>query len=73
MILCVLKQILHRKKVIFIQLLESQILPFCLLLLCHKMVGKWYSGGVKGIKNASLGPLTMILFFLVSTNHISKL
>ena len=35
---CVLKQILHKKKVIFIQLLESPILPYCLLLLCHKII-----------------------------------
>ena len=39
MITCVLKQILHKKKVIFNQILESPILPFCLLLLCPKMVG----------------------------------
>ena len=50
MILCVLKQIFHKKKVIFIQLLGSPILPFCLLLLCHKIVEERYSGGVKGMK-----------------------
>ena len=44
MIICVLKQILH-KKVIFNQILESPILPYCLLLLCHKMVGWQYSKG----------------------------
>ena len=38
MIICELKRILHRKKVIFIELLESPNLPYCLLLLCHKMV-----------------------------------
>ena len=31
LIICVLKEILHKKKVIFIQLVESPILPFCLL------------------------------------------
>ena len=28
-----------QKKVIFIQLIESPILPFCLFLLCQKLVG----------------------------------
>ena len=34
-----LKQILHKKSYFFIQHLEFQILHYCLLLLCHKMVG----------------------------------
>ena len=51
MILCVLKQILHRKKVIFIQLQVSPILPYCLLLLCHKIVKKrYYSRGIRDMK-----------------------
>ena len=45
-----MKQILQKKKVIFIQLLESTILPYCLLLLCHKMIRQRYSGSVKGMK-----------------------
>ena len=55
------------KKVIFFQLKESPILPYSLLLLCHKMVRKRYSTGVKGIKNAFLRPLTMAW---VSKNQI---
>ena len=38
-ILCVLQQILHKEKVIFIQLLEFPILHYCSLLFCNKMVG----------------------------------
>ena len=59
MILCVPKHILHKKKVIFIQLLISPILPYCLLLLSRKFVKQQYSGGVNDIKNAFLRPLTM--------------
>ena len=43
MIRCNLIRILNKKKVIFIQLQESPILPFCLLLLCR------YSRGVIGV------------------------
>ena len=39
MIMCVLKRILHKNKVTFIQLLESPIPPYCMLMLCHKMIG----------------------------------
>ena len=44
MIICVLKQILHKKKIIFIQLLESPIPPYC----CYSLT-KWlaYSGIAK--------------------------
>ena len=38
----VLKRSLNRKKVIFIQLQESPILPFCLLLPCQK----WWDSGM---------------------------
>ena len=39
MIICVMKRILHKNKVIFIQLQQFPILSYCLLLLCHKLVG----------------------------------
>ena len=38
MIICVLKQILHKKKGSFIQLQEFPILPYCLLWLCQNVV-----------------------------------
>ena len=70
MILCVLKQILHKKKVIFIQLLVSPILPCCLLLLFHKITKQRYS--VKNMKNVFLRPLTMRKnVFWVSKNQNS--
>merc|ERR1712013_876471 len=37
MIICVMKRILHKNKVIFIQLQQFPILSYCLLLLCHKL------------------------------------
>ena len=37
--------------------------PYCLFLLFHKMVGKWYSNGVKDMKKAILRPLTIKIFF----------
>ena len=49
-----------QEKVILIQPLESSIYPYCLLLLCHKMVGYQYSGGVKGMKNAFVRPPNQI-------------
>ena len=33
--------------------------PYCLLLLCHKMVGWQYSRGVKIMKNSFLRPITV--------------
>ena len=52
MILGVLKWNLHKEKVIPTQLPESLFLPYCLLLLCHKMVVQRYSRCIKDMKNA---------------------
>ena len=72
MIICVLKRILHKEKVIFIQLLESPILPYGLLLLCYK-IGQQYRGGRKGIKNIFEIPNNEIQCLLSIKESIEKM
>ena len=56
--MCPIFSFLHKKKTIFMQLLESPIPP---LTATHLIVDGyfWNSEGVKGMKNAFLRPLTM--------------
>ena len=62
MIICILKRILHEKKSIFIQLLESPIPPLtaaALRMIICKWPAPYFDNQEKGMKNAFLRPLTM--------------
>ena len=51
MILCVLKQILHKKKAILIQLLVSPIFPYC---YCHTVTKSLNSGIVEELRTPKM-------------------
>ena len=62
MIICVLKRILHKKKSIFMQILESPIPSLtaaALRMIICKRPAPHFDNQEKGMKNAFLRPFTM--------------